>query len=132
MISALAELPLRQDIAVTGSMNQQGDIQAIGGVNEKIEGFFDVCRIAGLSGTQGVMIPASNVEDLMLRDDVLEAVAAGKFHIWPVAKVEEGIEILTGMAAGRCNGDGTFQANTVFAKVNERLSKMAQMMKEFE
>jgi ATP-dependent Lon protease len=132
LISALAELPLRQDIAVTGSMNQQGDIQAIGGVNEKIEGFFDVCRIAGLSGTQGVMIPASNVEDLMLRDDVLEAVAAGKFHIWPVAKVEEGIEILTGMTAGCCNGDGSFQSGTVFGKVNDRLSKMAQRMKEFE
>src|SRR5229473_402771 len=123
---------LRKDIAVTGSMNQQGDIQAIGGVNEKIEGFFDVCRIKGLSGTQGVMIPASNVEDLMLRDDVLEAVAAGKFHIWPVAKVEDGIEILTGMTAGCCNGDGSFQSGTVFAKVNDRLSKMAQMMKGFE
>src|ERR1700681_4942010 len=132
LVSALAELPLRQDIAVTGSMNQQGDIQAIGGVNEKIEGFFDVCRIKGLSGSQGVMIPAANVEDLMLREDSLEAVAAGKFHIWPVAKVEEGIEVLTGMTAGFCNGDGTFQAGTVFAKVNERLSKMAQMMKEFE
>src|SRR6266403_1591226 len=132
LVSALAELPLRQDIAVTGSMNQQGDIQAIGGVNEKIEGFFDVCRIAGLSGTQGVMIPASNVEDLMLREDILEAVAAGKFHIWPVAKIEQGIEILTGMTAGSCNGDGSFQTSTVFAKVNERLSKMAQMMKGFE
>jgi predicted ATP-dependent protease len=132
LISALAELPLRQDIAVTGSMNQQGDIQAIGGVNEKIEGFFDVCRIEGLSGTQGVMIPSANVEDLMLRDDVLEAVAAGKFHIWPVAKVEEGIEVLTGMTAVSCNGDGSFQSGTVFAKVNDRLSKMAQMMKGFE
>src|SRR5690348_5126257 len=88
LVSALSGLPLRQDIAVTGSINQQGDIQAIGGVNEKIEGYFDVCRIKGLTGTQGVMIPAANVEDLMLREDVLEAVAAGKFHIWPVAKVE--------------------------------------------
>src|SRR6202162_6223385 len=132
LISALAELPLRQDIAVTGSMNQQGDIQAIGGVNEKIEGFFDVCRIKGLSGTQGVMIPASNVEDLMLRDDLLEAVAAGEFHIWAVAKVEQGIEVLTGMTAGCGNGDGSFQSGTVFAKVNDRLSKMAQMMKGFE
>src|ERR1700758_2219911 len=132
LLSALAELPLRQDIAVTGSMNQQGDIQAIGGVNEKIEGFFGVCKIKGLNGTQGVMMPASNVEDLMLRDDVLEAVAAGRFHIWPVAKVEQGIEILTGMTAGSCNGDGTFQPSTVFAQVNERLSKMAQMMKGFE
>jgi predicted ATP-dependent protease len=133
LISALAELPLRQDIAVTGSMNQQGDIQAIGGVNEKIEGFFDVCRIKGLTGTQGVMIPAANVEDLMLREDVLEAVATGRFHIWPVAKVDEGIEILTGMMAGtRRNGDGSFPAGTVFSVVNERLSRMANRMKEFE
>src|SRR6202162_361891 len=89
LISALAELPLRQDIAVTGSMNQQGDIQAIGGVNEKIEGFFDVCRIKGLSGSQGVIIPHSNVEDLMLRDAILDAVAAQNFHIWPGARLEE-------------------------------------------
>ncbi|HEY2461790.1 MAG TPA: AAA family ATPase [Candidatus Acidoferrum sp.] len=132
LVSALAELPLRQDIAVTGSMNQQGDVQAIGGVNEKIEGFFDICRIAGLKGTQGVIIPASNVEDLMLREDILEAVAAGKFHIWPVTKIEEGIEILTGMSAGHRNGDGTFEGETVFAQVDARLSKMAERMKDFE
>src|SRR5580692_7071033 len=132
LVSALAELPLRQDIAVTGSMNQQGDIQAIGGINEKIEGFFDVCKIAGLSGSQGVLMPASNVEDLMLREDILDAVTAGKFHIWPVAKIEEGIEILTGMTAGTRNGEGSFPVGTVFAAVNERLSKMARVMKEFE
>src|ERR1700730_12428084 len=132
LLSALSELPIRQDIAVTGSISQHGEIQPIGGVNQKIEGFYDVCRVKGFTGTQGVMIPASNVEDLMLRDDVLEAVAAGKVHIWPVSKIEEGIEILTGMTAGFCNGDGTFQTSTVFAKVNERLSKMAQMMKGFE
>jgi predicted ATP-dependent protease len=131
LVSALSGLPLRQDIAVTGSMNQQGDIQAIGGVNEKIEGFFDVCRIKGLTGTQGVMMPESNVEDLMLREDVLEAVAAGKFHIWPVAKIEQGIEILTGTAAGRLNGDGTFEKGTVLAMIDDRLSEMAKMMKEF-
>jgi predicted ATP-dependent protease len=132
LLSALSGLPLRQDIAVTGSMNQQGDIQAIGGINEKIEGFFDVCRIKGLTGTQGILMPASNVEDLMLRDDLLEAVAAGKFHIWPVAKVEEGIEILMGLAAGRKNGDGTFEPATVFALVDERLRDMAKTLKEFE
>src|SRR5450755_4757337 len=132
LVSALAELPLRQDIAVTGSMNQQGDVQAIGGVNEKIEGFFDVCKIAGLSGSQGILMPASNVEDLMLREDILDAVTAGKFHIWPVAKIEEGIEILTGMTAGIRNGDGSFPSGTVFAAVNERLNKMARMMKEYE
>ena len=132
LASALSGLPLRQDIAVTGSINQQGDIQAIGGVNEKIEGFFDVCRIKGLTGTQGVMMPESNVEDLMLREDVLEAVAAGKFHVWPVAKVEQGIEILTGTTAGRKNGDGKFDAGTVFALIDERLHAMARTLKEFE
>jgi predicted ATP-dependent protease len=132
LASALSGLPLRQDIAVTGSINQQGDIQAIGGVNEKIEGFFDVCRIKGLTGTQGVMMPESNVEDLMLREDVLEAVAAGKFHVWPVGKVEQGIELLTGMAAGKKNGDGKFEPGTVLALIDERLHAMARTLKEFE
>jgi predicted ATP-dependent protease len=132
LASALSGLPLRQDIAVTGSINQQGDIQAIGGVNEKIEGFFDVCRIKGLTGTQGVMMPESNVEDLMLREDILEAVAAGKFHIWPVAKVEQGIEVLTGSEAGQKNGDGKFEPGTVFALMDERMRLMAKTLKEFE
>ena len=132
LASALSGLPLRQDIAVTGSINQQGDIQAIGGVNEKIEGFFDVCRIKGLTGTQGVMMPESNVEDLMLREDVLEAVTAGKFHVWPVGKVEQGIELLTGMAAGKKNGDGKFEPGTVLALIDERLRAMARTLKEFE
>ena len=132
LLSALAELPLRQDIGVTGSLNQKGDIQAIGGVNEKIEGFFDTCRILGLSGSQGVLIPAANVEDLMLREDVLEAVSTGKFHIWPVSRIEQGIELLTGHSAGLRNGDGSFADNTVFGKVDRRLSQMAKMMKEFE
>ncbi len=132
LVSALSGLPLRQDIAVTGSINQQGDIQAIGGVNEKIEGFFDVCRIKGLAGTQGVMIPASNVEDLMLREDVLDAVAAGQFHIWPVAKVEQGIDLLTGVAAGNKNGEGNFEPGTVLALMDERLREMAKTLKEFE
>jgi predicted ATP-dependent protease len=132
LVSALSGLPLRQEVAVTGSINQQGDIQAIGGVNEKIEGFFDVCRIKGLTGTQGVMIPESNVEDLMLREDVLDAVAAGQFHIWPVAKVEQGIDLLTGVAAGNKNGEGTFELGTVFALMDERLREMAKTLKEFE
>jgi len=132
LASALSGLPLRQDIAVTGSINQQGAIQAIGGVNEKIEGFFDVCRIKGLTGTQGVMMPESNVEDLMLREDILEAVAAGKFHIWPVAQIEQGIEILTQTAAGSKNGDGKFEPGTVFALMDDRLRNMAKTMKEFD
>src|SRR6476646_5490976 len=131
LASALSGIPLRQDIAVTGSMNQQGDIQAIGGVNEKIEGFFDVCRIKGLTGTQGVAIPEANVEDLMLREDLLEAVAAKQFHIWPVARIEQGIELLTGVPAGERNGDGTFSIGTVFARMDERLAEMARTLKEF-
>jgi len=132
LLSALSGLPLRQDIAVTGSMNQQGDIQAIGGVNEKIEGYYDVCKIQGLSGKQGVMMPASNVEDLMLREDILDAVVAGKFHIWPVERVEQGIEILTGRAAGRRDGHGRFEEGTVFGLVDERLRAMAHTMKDYQ
>jgi predicted ATP-dependent protease len=132
LLSSLAGVPLRQDTAVTGSVNQQGDVQAIGGVNEKIEGFFDVCRIKGLTGTQGVIIPIENVEDLMLRDDVLEEVSAGRFHIYPVSKVEEGFEILSGLAAGRLKSDGTFEKGTAFARVDERLENMARTLKEFE
>src|SRR6266853_1596100 len=132
LVSALAELPLRQDIAVTGSMNQKGDIQAIGGVNEKIEGFFDVCRLKGLTGTQGVLIPESNVEDLMLRQDIVEAVQTKKFHIWPAAKIEQGVELLTGVSAGLKNGSGAFDNGTVFARVNKRLTEMAKTLKEFE
>ncbi len=131
LVSALAGLPLRQDVAVTGSMNQQGDIQAIGGVNEKIEGFYDVCRIKGLTGTQGVAIPAANVEDLMLREDLLEAVAARKFHVWPIARIEQGIELLTGVPAGNRNGDGTFAAGTAFALLDARLAEMAEALKEY-
>src|SRR3984893_15042549 len=133
LLSALSGLPLRQDIAVTGSMNQQGDIQAIGGVNEKIEGFFDVCRVkSGLTGRQGVMIPSENVEDLMLRDDVIDAVAAGKFHILPVTSLEEGIEILTGVKAGRRDAKGAFEPDTVYANVDRRLHEMATTLKAFE
>jgi len=132
LLSVLAGLPLRQDIAVTGSVSQQGDIQPIGGVNEKIEGFFDVCRIAGLTGTQGVLIPVENIEDLMLRDDLIEAVAAGKFHIHPLARLEEGIEILTGVTAGRRDDRGRFEHGTVFARVDERLRQMAETLKQFE
>ena len=132
LLSALANLPLRQDIAVTGSINQRGDIQAIGGVNEKIEGYFDVCRIQGLTGTQGVMIPAANVDDLMLREDILDAVANSKFHIWPIARIEQGVELLTGMPAGARNGSGRFEERTVFARVDDRLREMARMMKDYE
>jgi len=132
MLSALAGAPIRQDMAVTGSVNQQGDIQPIGGVNEKIEGYYDVCRVKGLTGTQGVLIPVENVDDLMLRNDVIEAVAKGKFHIFPVTTVEEGIEILTGVKAGKRNAHGKFEQGSVFARADERLREMAKTLSEYE
>jgi ATP-dependent Lon protease len=132
LLSALSGLPIRQDVAVTGSVNQQGDIQPIGGVNHKIEGFYDVCRVKGFTGKQGVIIPAENVEDLMLREDVVGSVAAGKFHVLPVSSVEQGIEILTGVKAGMREAAGKFEANTVFGLVDQRLREMALTLKEFE
>jgi ATP-dependent Lon protease len=132
ILSALSGIPLRQDIAVTGSVNQQGEIQSIGGINEKIEGFFDTCRIKGLTGQQGILMPRENVEDLMLREDVIEAVAAGKFHIYPVKSIEQGVEILTGVRAGTRGPDGKFEEGTMFARVDDRLREMVKKLKEFE
>lgn len=132
LLSALSGLPIRQDLAVTGSVNQQGDIQPIGGVNQKIEGFYDVCKLKGLSGRQGVLIPSENVEDLMLRDEVIEAVAKGLFHIYPVSTIEQGIEILTGARAGKKNASGKFDAGSVFAKVDERVHEMAATMRKYD
>jgi predicted ATP-dependent protease len=132
LLSALSELPIRQELAVTGSVNQQGDIQPIGGVNQKIEGFYDICKLKGLTGDQGVLIPAENVDDLMLRDEVVEAVAKGQFHIYPVATVEQGIEILTGVRAGKRSATGKFEADSVFAKVDARLKEMAVSLRKFE
>ncbi len=124
ILSALAEAPIKQSIAVTGSVNQKGEVQAIGGVNEKIEGYFSVCKAAGLSGEQGVMIPASNVSNLMLKKEIVDAVQAGQFHLWSVATIEDGIEVLTGVPAGR-KDDGSFAPEGLFARVDRRLSKMA-------
>ena len=132
ILSSLAEVPLRQEIAVTGSVNQKGEIQPIGGVNLKIEGFFDVCKERGLTGSQGVMIPEKNVPDLMLRDDVLEAVKKGKFHIYAITTIEEGIEILTGYKTGNLREDGTFEPGTIYRLVDERLQYYANQWKKFE
>jgi len=132
LLSALSDRPIRQDLAVTGSVNQQGDIQPIGGVNQKIEGFYDVCKTKGLTGTQGVLIPAENVDDLMLRDDVIDAVAKGRFHIYPVGTVEQGIEILTGVRAGQRDASGKFQDGTLFSKVDARLRSMADALHSYE
>ncbi len=131
ILSSLSKLPLRQDIAVTGSLNQKGDIQPIGGVNEKIEGFFDVCKAKGLTGTQGVIIPVQNVSNLMLRQDVIDAVAQGKFHIYPVQSIDEGIAILTGIEAGKIQKDGTFPEGTVNRLVDSELQRLAKSWKTF-
>jgi ATP-dependent Lon protease len=131
LLSSLSEVPIRQDIAVTGSVNQKGEVQAIGGVNQKIEGFFDCCRVKGLTGKQGVMIPESNVQDLMLRKDVVEAVKKGKFHVYSVKTIDEGVEILTGKEAGEKKADGTYPKGTINALVDEKLKALAEGLKEF-
>jgi Lon-like ATP-dependent protease len=123
IISALSGIPIHQGIAVTGSVNQKGEVQAIGGVNQKIEGFFAVCEAKGLTGEQGVMIPDSNVSNLMLKQEILDAVQAKKFHIWSVNSIEDGIEVLTGISAGR-NADGSFAPEGVFARVDQHLAQM--------
>lgn len=131
LLSSLSGYPLKQGIAVTGSVNQVGQVQAVGGVNRKIEGFFDVCRIKGLTGDQGVIIPAKNVKNLMLREDVVEAVRAGKFHIYPVKAVDEGIELLTGVPFGEMGEDGDYPEGTISGAVQQRLQELAEGWQEF-
>jgi ATP-dependent Lon protease len=126
LLSRLANIALRQDIAVTGSVNQWGEIQAIGGVNEKIEGFYDVCRVVGFTGKQGVLIPAANVRHLVLRGDVIQAVADGKFHIYPIRTIDEGVALLTGTAISNENGE-----DSVNRAVSGRLKELAIGLKEF-
>jgi predicted ATP-dependent protease len=121
ILSSLSGVPIRQGIAVTGSVNQKGQVQAIGGVNQKIEGFFDVCRSKGLTGNQGVMIPAANVKNLMLKKSVVDAVKQGQFTIWQVATIEEGIEILTGKTAGTPDTMGKFPPETLYGRVQQKL-----------
>jgi lon-related putative ATP-dependent protease len=128
ILSALSELPIKQNLAVTGSVNQKGEVQAIGGVNEKIEGFYKTCKVKGLKGDEGVMIPRSNVQHLMLNEEVVEAVRQGRFHIYPVGTVDEGIEILTGVNAGQLKSDGTYDPGTVNYRVNKRLGEMTQRL----
>jgi lon-related putative ATP-dependent protease len=131
LLSSLSGVPIRQNIAVTGSVNQKGEVQAIGGVNQKIEGFFDCCRYLGLNGSQGVIIPASNVKDLMLRKDVIAAVQENKFRIFAVKTIDEGIEILTGRPAGEKQPDGTYPEGTINFLVDRRLGDLAEGLKKF-
>ncbi len=132
LLSALSGIPIRQSLAVTGSVDQFGRVQAIGGVNEKIEGYFDVCRARGLTGEQGVLIPASNVKHLMLRADVVAAARDGRFHIYPVATIEEGIELLTGIPAGERAADGSYPIGSVFRAVATQLATFAHKAHKFE
>jgi lon-related putative ATP-dependent protease len=131
ILSNLSGLPIKQNIAVTGSVNQKGEVQAIGGVNEKIEGFFEVCKAKGLTGKQGVMIPESNVQNLMLKEEIVDAAKAGKFHIYFARTIDEGIEVLTGVKAGERGSNGEFDKDTVNAKVDKKFREMAEKLSEF-
>jgi lon-related putative ATP-dependent protease len=131
ILSALSGLPVNQALAVTGSVNQNGEVQAIGGANEKIEGYFEICKSAGLTGEQGIVLPASNIANLMLKEMVVEAIRQGEFHLWPVRTIDEGIEVLTGVRAGERQADGSFEADSVNARVDQRLRKMADDLQRF-
>ena len=124
MVSAFSKQPNRQDIAITGSMNQFGEAQPIGGVNEKIEGFYDVCEIKGRHAGQGVIIPRSNVHNLMLRSDIVKAVEKGDFHIWAIDHVTEAIELFTGKAAGEPTDEGSYPIDTIFGLAQAKLNSL--------
>ena len=131
LLSALADIPIEQRFAITGSVNQMGEVQPIGGANEKIEGFFDVCRQRGLDGTQGVLIPESNVQHLMLSDDVVEAIAEGKFNVYAVRRLDDALELLTGIPAGEPDADGAYPEDSVHGRVHTRLAHFAEKVKEY-
>jgi predicted ATP-dependent protease len=132
LLSGLSGVPIKQSYAVTGSVNQRGEVQPIGGVNEKIEGYFEVCKARGLNGKQGVLIPQNNVRNLMLKNEVIDAVKAGRFHIYPVKTIEEGIEILTGIPAGKQLEDGGFEKDSLYDRVDRRLREMAETARRFQ
>ena len=127
LLSSLSGIPINQAIAVTGSVNQKGQIQPIGGVNEKIEGYFQICKMRGLTGEHGVMIPVQNVDNLQLSDEIVSAVKKGLFHVYAVSTIEEGIEVLTGVPAGKKDKNGRFPAGTVNYLVYEKLKKYAKI-----
>ena len=131
LLSSLAHAPIKQSLAVTGSVNQKGEVQAIGGVNQKIEGFFDICAAKGLTGQQGVLIPSSNVQNLMLREDIVEAIKEGKFSVYSVESVDEGIELLTGVPAGKRLDGGKFEEGSINDRAQKRLEQLARVMREF-
>ena len=132
MLSGLADVGIDQGVAVTGSVNQLGEMQAIGGVCAKIEGFYDLCKARGLTGSQGVLVPRANQPHLVLRDDVADAVARGQFHVYAVERAAQGIEILTGLAAGQRDASGRYPASSVFGRVERRIIEMAERLREAE
>jgi predicted ATP-dependent protease len=132
LLSALAEKPIDQGIAVTGSVNQHGEVQPIGGINQKIEGFFKVCKAVGLTGGQGVVVPRRNLTDIVLDAEVVDAVKDGRFHVWAVDHVDQGIEILTGIPAGERDEEGLYPENTMNYFVEERLEELSRGLKEYE
>jgi lon-related putative ATP-dependent protease len=131
LLSALAGVPIDQGIAVTGSVSQKGEIQPVGGVTRKVEAFYEICKHKGLNGGHGVIIPAKNVRNLMLKQEVVDSVKEGRFHIWPISTVEEGVEILTGMGAGVLQPDASYPEGTFFRKVDERLTELAEIVRRF-
>ncbi|MCX7822405.1 MAG: AAA family ATPase [Syntrophobacterales bacterium] len=131
LLSAIAQVPIYQGIAVTGSVSQKGEIQPVGGVTKKIESFFHICKVKGLNGKQGVIIPEKNIRNLMLKEEVIEAIEKGLFHIWPIKRIEEGIEILTGMKAGNLQPDGTYEEGSFFRKLDDRLRAMIEIVRKF-
>lgn len=131
LLSAIASVPISQGIAVTGSVSQKGEVQPIGGVNHKIKAWFDICRHKGFTGNQGVMIPSKNIPNLMLEQEIVDAVSAGQFHVWPISTIEEGIAVLTGLEAGELQEDGTYPEGTLFRKVDDRLKKIAEIVRAY-
>jgi predicted ATP-dependent protease len=130
LLSALSGIPLDQGIAVTGSVDQNGAIQAVGGVTRKVEGFYATCKAAGLTGRQGVLVPAANVHSLMLSDEVVKAVQEGSFHVWAVATIDEGVELLTGVPAGVADEEGAYPPDTVHGRAQARLAEYAERLRE--
>ncbi len=131
LLSVLSGLPIKQSLAVTGSVNQNGEVQAIGGATEKIEGFFDLCKAKGLAEGQGVMVPKDNLRNLVLKEEVVTAAREGKFHIYAIATIDEGIEVLTGIPAGESSEDGSYPDGTVHQLVEANLADMAKRAREF-
>ncbi|RME63023.1 MAG: ATP-dependent protease, partial [Nitrospirae bacterium] len=130
LLSAISGVPIKQNIAITGSMDQNGNVQPIGGVNEKIEGFYQLCKLRGLDGTHGVIIPSRNMVNLMLRDEVVEAVKEGRFHIWAIDRIEDGVELLFGIPAGEPQPDGSYPEGTLNYLVEKRLTEIRDALKE--